>query len=743
MKIKKIKNILLGISPIFPILLVTSCETSKDDKQNPQEKPPKDTEQSETPNDAAIVQIYNDAKQLTFNFTEYDHLHKKASDIFFTSLEAESIKFNVTGDKATLYEYRILSLAPDKDEKGQIISNRTGKGKISFEIKSKLNPEKSIIHTIEVSGFKNNPQNIGADGILPPSEFVLPKSYAAQYATDFNQIKRFEKDNEDYIKTLKRQPGLDDANFRSDLGSVTQEQKNKFNELAKSVNQDSYDNLKLKGFTLPVYDSNGSVKGLHLYDAPELGKGPSWVDVVNRNPYDSKGIPRVLINEHYRDIALQTIRIAFNNPDEEKTKELGKPTGRLTSGTAWILDYVKPESGKYPTKWYYGTNLHVADAFTTKTTDWGIEVLSKKINILTKLKVNQLDDRYIHKGFQGQKGIKKIFTGDNYLKTKPSDFLADEQKTKYANNEEFIDFAVLEIDFEDLGLSEAEIKEVTNDYANLDQSKKVKFISNSYLKDYSKIDFPLSRQKLDNEYKGDSLYILGYPTAAGDYFLKPYEEDDQKKVAKYTYSLWTNAETKFYGDILRDENTGKSKYTDKELKRGNFLSYEIGYRSFIDKPGVTDAFLASHRVGPKLHTSETAPNGLINFGLEYMPRHYVPAGGSSGSSVRNQNYELVGIFHAANSSANAGLAAAFRSEGYDYKGLYGSYNLPQYDLIYGGGKDQSKSYREEMKKLYESKNVKTELFPDGFEDDKVPEKFKFNSTTSSTSQEKTIEKGKS
>ncbi|UWV92382.1 DUF31 family putative serine protease [Mycoplasmopsis cynos] len=80
------------------------------------------------------------------------------------------------------------------------------------------------------------------------------------------------------------------------------------------------------------------------------------------------------------------------------------------------------------------------------------------------------------------------------------------------------------------------------------------------------------------------------------------------------------SETKFYGDILRDENTGKSKYTDKELKRGNFLSYEIGYRSFIDKPGVTDAFLASHRVGPKLHTSETAPNGLINFGLEYIAK---------------------------------------------------------------------------------------------------------------------------
>ncbi|WP_416374060.1 DUF31 family putative serine protease [Mycoplasmopsis cynos] len=94
------------------------------------------------------------------------------------------------------------------------------------------------------------------------------------------------------------------------------------------------------------------------------------------------------------------------------------------------------------------------------------------------------------------------------------------------------------------------MKEVTNDYANLDQSKKVKFISNSYLKDYSKIDFPLSRQKLDNEYKGDSLYILGYPTNAGDYFLKPYEEDDQKKLQNthivYEQMLKLNSMAIFY-----------------------------------------------------------------------------------------------------------------------------------------------------------------------------------------------------
>ncbi|UWV85010.1 DUF31 family protein [Mycoplasmopsis felis] len=52
-------------------------------------------------------------------------------------------------------------------------------------------------------------------------------------------------------------------------------------------------------------------------------------------------------------------------------------------------------------------------------------------------------------------------------------------------------------------------------------------------------------------------------------------------------------------------------------------------------------------------------------------RWYVPYGGASGSSVRTQNNELVAVFHSANESAKTGLAAAFRSEGYDYNGLFG------------------------------------------------------------------------
>jgi len=113
-------------------------------------------------------------------------------------------------------------------------------------------------------------------------------------------------------------------------------------------------------------------------------------------------------------------------------------------------------------------------------------------------------------------------------------------------------------------------------------------------------------------------------------------------------------------------------------------------------------------------------------GLEYLPKHFAPAGGASGTSVRNQKNELVAIYHAKYDSSKTGLAAAFRSEGYDYQGLYGNYNLPQYDLIYGGGKDQTekKSYREAMKDIYQNNNIKTALFPDGF--DKIPDEFKFN-----------------
>lgn len=106
-----------------------------------------------------------------------------------------------------------------------------------------------------------------------------------------------------------------------------------------------------------------------------------------------------------------------------------------------------------------------------------------------------------------------------------------------------------------------------------------------------------------------------------------------------------------------------------------------------------------------------------------MPKHYAPGGGASGSSVRNQNNELIGVYHVSNNVAKTGLAAAFRSEGYDYGDLFDNqYKLPQYDLIYGGGADQRNSYRQALKQLY-GENYQTALFNNGVGDNQIPEEF--------------------
>ncbi|GAA8715733.1 hypothetical protein oki361_20580 [Helicobacter pylori] len=161
---------------------------------------------------------------------------------------------------------------------------------------------------------------------------------------------------------------------------------------------------------------------------------------------------------------------------------------------------------------------------------------------------------------------------------------------------------------------------------------------------------------------------------------------------------------------------------DERAKRGNYLSYALGYRSFTNKPGILDSFISAPHTGDKLYTSND-DNQYLAMGLEYLIRHYAPVGGASGSSVRNQNNEIVGIYHISNISAHTGLAAAFRSEGHNYNGLYGTYNLPQYDLIYGGGQNQISSYRQALLKEYEGQAIKTNLFSNGLND--IPDEYKF------------------
>ncbi|CNR95227.1 Membrane-associated lipoprotein precursor [Salmonella enterica subsp. enterica serovar Typhimurium str. DT104] len=83
------------------------------------------------------------------------------------------------------------------------------------------------------------------------------------------------------METLEKQlayisglPYFDIKSWRPEV-KRNQEQINKYNEKAKELKLDSYEDALKKGFTMPVYDANGNVEGLKLLDRDEIPKGPA------------------------------------------------------------------------------------------------------------------------------------------------------------------------------------------------------------------------------------------------------------------------------------------------------------------------------------------------------------------------------------------------------------------------------------------------------------------------------------
>ncbi|WP_415385111.1 Ig-specific serine endopeptidase MIP [Mycoplasma feriruminatoris] len=455
----------------------------------------------------------------------------------------------------------------------------------------------------------------------------------------------------------------------------------------------------------------------------------------------------------------QLIALQRNEIEEYQKKKDQTTLRDSESGTMWIMDYIDENN---PTKFYFGTNSHVAKAIRDNLVSFSLTRLNSDISVGQTFNLNGFDKNFtkfvFEKNENGNKlneAVSAIFHATDFIKeaSNPLNMLEEKQKDKYKDAGIFADFAVIEIDFAKL-LNNSDYKHtiwsesheisnkykdkkdelislITNDYVKT--GKKIQFESESLLDDKKyktfdrKLDFNPNIEKELQDYKYlNSLYILGYPIAVEDYYLDKYEDYKQLQSREYDYSLWVNSEYKYYKNLVKKEGTPPS-FKEYETEKGNFFSYQIGYRSFIDKPGLTDAFLAAHRVGKKLYTlnENGKPKKYFNYGLEILPRFYAPSGGASGSSVRTKDNKLLAVFHAANNSAKTGLAAVFRSYGYDYKNLFGKYNLGQYDLIYGGGKDQEtgKSYREVMNEKYKDKNFKSALFKEGFE--KVPSEFEF------------------
>lgn len=89
------------------------------------------------------------------------------------------------------------------------------------------------------------------------------------------------------------------------------------------------------------------------------------------------------------------------------------------SGTIWVLDYQPVSNGKYPTKWYFGTNAHVAKAITKNLSGFTITKINNDIKVGAKLRISSMDDNITSFSNQDQSAIRTVFTATDYLSKSP------------------------------------------------------------------------------------------------------------------------------------------------------------------------------------------------------------------------------------------------------------------------------------------------------------------------------------
>ncbi|MDJ1647137.1 Ig-specific serine endopeptidase MIP [Mycoplasma phocimorsus] len=780
-------------------------------------------------NKKAILTSINNIKFKLDNNEVVTQDQIKLSEVF-----KNNIKYEIFDLDAFKYDVEIEELK--KDFKNLTL-------KIVFIIKSKQDNSIKNRNSILVKGFK-------------PEE---NQKLDVDLYSKLSNKEKFEYDNATYRDLALSRIRGELKNYRTDL-LRDEESIEKYNKKAAQLGLDNFENSLIKNFTLPSKDGK-----LQMFEGHRALAASEWDSFDVSNKYLIGGLARKIINNKYKDIALQSYGISFVNRNKKTLQErvndldiafkqalpkiesykydlkdyekkdiiiwvndvyaksnillslakkesddlflqakkitedyisklknaknyhflvnksyLGFSINESSNeeiykkeeykifepnnfkinnsfGTMWILDAEISKEG-YPTKFFFGTNAHVADALNKNIIDINISRANNSININQELKPNENDSSFDSFSFHLQdynnlrddnlqkldayNAFKVIFSAKDYLKSKPSDFLIEKQAKKYQDVEEFADFAVIEIDFskikdlnkveisnnQDSGFSiphrnketinfPAELARLfTNNYADFfNKEKQIKLLANSYLKQYAKIDIPLNKEITNDK---DSFFILGYPSTQFDYFLKL--NNKAKQNANYIensalkQSLWTNINSDYFNNNF------------KKNENGERISQQIGLRTFIEKPGIVDSFLSVPNENGK--GFYIAPDGkeYISMSLEYTPRFYAPGGGASGSSLRNQKNELIGAFHykyGRFAEIGTGLAVALRCEGYDYQGLFGDYNLPQYDLIYGTGKNQKNSYREELRRNYD--NIKTLLLPNGTHENNIPSNFKF------------------
>ena len=458
-----------------------------------------------------------------------------------------------------------------------------------------------------------------------------------------------------------------------------------------SANQHNISHADQYHFNRPYYQDNKVTlkqNGSAANNVPTPGK-PS-----EKNVYAKEGW---MPTEKHAQLAKQVFSVGFVNGVEQ-------------TGTAWILDYKLTEDNSYPLTWYFGTNAHVIDdlrvdnepIYKEKFATWDPVNKKYRAENTRRMFIHEIynpqaateycdsnrggwdfemielsDPKLENENWEKQEGyflknppVKTIFQGFDFLTTSPSQFSA---LNPWRDKEEYADFGVFEITFE----NEAQAKNATNDYANWKEEDKFK---------YRQTDLVSHPEDTPTQ-----IFEVGYPTDG----------------------------------IVRNlaTNTNALLYNEGEKIQVNSLTKSPNYSTWVGLDGRFDAHIAMSDFGYSYEWMDNNQTNIdlvktktpyVGYGLIYGIEGSNMRGGSSGALSVDQDGYAIGVHYASDNNSAMGGTQAFVSEGYNYNGYYGNYNMPAYDLIRGGGKYQKASYYDNLVKIYgKDPNFKTRLFPNG------------------------------
>lgn len=457
---------------------------------------------------------------------------------------------------------------------------------------------------------------------------------------------------------------------------------NNGNNNSNSGNTDNNNSSSLYKYNAnPINDGGGKYK-FATYDKstnsiiPSVG--PNGVTPSEGVPSNSEFARNVLYTDVQAKQAKRTVGISFYRDGRRG----------INSGTGWILDYKLPnDNSSYPLTWYFATNVHVIQNLRVKNdviTPNRYENIPNSIYNTTEVTFTTLKDYSTNKNLSnfsnyvytsiipkvdnnGISNVRTVMVGNDFLKTSPSQFSKLE---KYQNNEEYADFAVMEVTFD----NEEQAKTVTNNYAN-DKENQFRYKKESLLAHPEDI-------------KKDDYSIVGYP------------------VVDPVWNYWSSTIA-----INRPKNI-----TEDEKKKLSNLSSSGFYNTFKDRTGMFDATIGLSFFGTtySLQPTNNVSEYYLPWGLLYPTDYSALTQGSSGSMMMDSEGYTWGIHFMIDPDASISFSQALYSEGFNYGGAFGKYNLEGYDLIDGGFPNQKKSYRDGLIQLYgKDKDFKTNLYPNG------------------------------